>query len=93
MCITELFCSIDDFWKNFELEWNEHLLGSGKPKKGPDPELAVSEMMTIVILFHQSGYRTFKHFYQHVSNHFKQEFPKLISYSRFVYQGHLTEIF
>jgi hypothetical protein len=85
MCVTELFCSVDDFWKAFVQEWNKHLLDSSKPKRGPDPELTESEMMTIVILFHQSGYRTFKHFYQYVSNNLKKEFPKLISYSRFVY--------
>ncbi|KIC77133.1 hypothetical protein DB41_CY00020 [Neochlamydia sp. TUME1] len=42
-------------------------------------------MMTIVILFHQSNYRNFKHFYHHVNTHMRQEFPKLVSYSRFVY--------
>lgn len=85
MCVTELFCSIDDFCKVFIQEWNKHLLEAGKPKRGPDPELTMPEMITIVILFHQSGYRTFKQFYQYVSNHLKKEFPRLISYSRFVY--------
>jgi hypothetical protein len=85
MCLTNLFCSIDDFWQTFIQEWNKHLLDSGRPKRGPDPELSTSEMMTIVILFHQSGYRTFKHFYQYITNHLKKEFPNLISYSRFVY--------
>lgn len=42
--------------------------------------------MSIFILLHQSDFRTFKHFYQdHVREHLKKEFPKLISYSRFVY--------
>lgn len=86
--LTSLFCSVDDFWKLFEQEWNKHLIDSVRPKKGPDPELSISEMMTIVILFHQSNYRTFKHFYSFVCQHLKQEFPKLISYSRFV---HLTK--
>jgi len=85
MCLTNLFCSIDDFWKTFVQEWNKHLLDSGRSKRGPDPELTMPEMMTIVILFHQSGYRTFKYFYQYVTNHLKKEFPNLISYSRFVY--------
>jgi hypothetical protein len=83
--LTSLFCSVDDFWNLFEQEWNKHLIDCDKPKKGPDPELSISEMMTIIILFHQSNYRTFKHFYSFVCQHLKQEFPKLISYSRFVY--------
>ena len=55
--ITTLFCSIDDFWKKFEANWKEHLIGISQPKRGPKPELSVSEMMTIVIMFHQPNYR------------------------------------
>ena len=41
--------------------------------------------MTIVIYFHQSGYRNFKTFYiQHVCMVYSQAFPKLVSYSRMV---------
>lgn len=83
--LTTLYCSIDDFWKEFRKEWEQHLIGSGKPKRGPEPELSISEMMTIVILFHQSNYRTFKHFYGHISDHFRSYFPRLISYDRFVH--------
>jgi hypothetical protein len=44
-----------------------------------------SEIMTILILFHQSGYRTLKGFYlAYVSTHLRQEFPTLLSYGRFV---------
>ncbi len=85
MCCTELYCNVDDFWKSFKQEWDKHLIDSHKSKRGPEPVLTIPEMMSIVILFHQSGYRTFKHFYHHVCNHLHKEFPKLISYSRFVY--------
>jgi hypothetical protein len=41
--------------------------------------------MTILILFHQSHYRTFKAFYtEHVCVHLCNEFPSLVSYTRFV---------
>ena len=41
--------------------------------------------MTLLIAFHQSGYRTFKHFYlKHVCVYWCDEFPHLVSYSRFV---------
>lgn len=85
MCLIELYCTIDDFWKSFKQEWDKHLIDSGKSKRGPEPELTISEMMTIVILFHQSNYRTFKHFYFYVCNYLSKDFPNLISYSRFVY--------
>jgi transposase len=85
MDLVTLFCSIDDFWKLFKEEWNKHLIESGKSKRGPEPQLSISEMMTIVVLFHQSNYRNFKYFYLFVSTHYKEEFPKLISYCRFVH--------
>jgi hypothetical protein len=41
--------------------------------------------MTVLILFQQSGYRTFKGFYtQHVQTQLRAEFPHLVSYARFV---------
>lgn len=82
--LCALFCNIDDFWQTFKTQWNQHLIYSGHKKRGPEPELSVSEMMTLVIRFHQSNFRTFKSFYQYVSTHLKSYFPKLISYSRFV---------
>ena len=82
--LCALFCNIDDFWQTFKTEWNQHLISSGHKKRGPEPELSVSEMMTIVIRFHQSNFRTFKSFYQYVSMHLRSYFPRLISYSRFV---------
>lgn len=85
MDLTELYCSVDDFWKSFKEEWDKHLIKTRTSKRGPEPELTMSEMMTIVILFHQSNYRTFKYFYFYVCDYLGKEFPRLISYSRFVY--------
>ncbi|CAF23461.1 IS982-like element ISPasp1 family transposase [Candidatus Protochlamydia amoebophila] len=85
MDVTELYCTIDDFWKSFKQEWEKHLIDSGKHKKGPESVLSPAEMMTIIVLFHQSNYRTFKHFYNYINFYLRNEFPKLISYDRFVY--------
>jgi len=35
-------------------------------------------MMTLVVAFHLSNYRTFKHFYQHVQQYWRAEFPGLV---------------
>ena len=41
--------------------------------------------MTIVVLFHGSGYKTFKEFYlNEVLQHWQKDFPKLVSYNRFL---------
>lgn len=89
--LTALFCSVDDFWKQFEANWTENLIGSSQSKRGPNTELSISEMMTIVIMFHQSNYRTFKHFYQFILTHFRLYFPKMVSYNRFV--GSMKNLF
>lgn len=83
--MTALFCSIDDFWKEFEDEWNKHLVSFSKQKRGPTPILSPSDMMTLVILFHQSNFRTFKHFYAHACLHLNSYFPKMLSYCRFIH--------
>ena len=49
------------------------------------PRLSPSEIMTILIHFHQSHYRTFKAYYtEYVLIHCRSEFPDLVSYNRFV---------
>jgi hypothetical protein len=45
----------------------------------------MSEIMTILIHFHQSNYRNFKAYYlEYVMTHLRNEFPGLVSYNRFV---------
>ena len=83
--LVELFVAVDDFWIIFRPRWHEHLLASGERQRIRASRLSESEVMTIVILFHQSHYRDFKAFYlDYVCHHLRAEFPKLVSYSRFV---------
>ena len=83
--IVVLFCSIDDFWMIFKLEWEKRLLSQGKRPPKRRPSLAESEIMTIVILFHMMGYRNFKTFYiQHVCKYLSSYFHPLPSYNRFL---------
>ena len=84
MSLLELFCDVDDFWQRLEGQHQAEL-----PRRAGQrvrkPGLGESEIMTIVIAFHQSGYRCFKAYYQqHVRQHWKQEFPGAMSYSRFI---------
>ena len=85
MRILDLFCSVDAFWQRFEPRWERELLASGQRHRRRATRLHPAEILTILILFQQSGYRTFKGFYtQYVQAHLRQEFPGLLSYSRFV---------
>ena len=85
MDILPLFCDIDDFCLLFEPRWQRRLLADGACRRHKPGALALSEVMTILVLFHLSGYRNFKAFYtQHVLRHYAGAFPRLVSYSRFV---------
>lgn len=83
--LLKLFVSVDDFWLVFRPLWYQYLLESGQRTRRRKGALSESEIMTIVILFHQAQYRNFKAFYLgYVCRHLKGEFPKLVSYKRFV---------
>lgn len=79
-----LYCAVDDFCKAFETVWRARMIGSGERKRQRASRLSLSEMLTIVVGFHESGYRTFKWYYMSLLEGHSQEFPNLISYSRFV---------
>ena len=83
--LTTLFVLVDDFCKEFIPAWDKRLLENKLMKRKRTGNLSPSEIMTICIHFHQSHYRTFKHYYNdHVCQHLRYLFPKLVSYERFV---------
>ena len=85
MSLLALFCDVDDFCIEFEHHLEKHRIGQARSKSGPKPALTMSEIMTIVIHFHQSSYRNFKAYYsKHVMVHLRSEFPNLVSYNRFI---------
>ena len=84
MSLLELFCDVDDFCQRHQAGWERELLPSG-PRRRRERSLSLSEVMTILILFHQTHYRHFKAFYtEYVRAHLRDEFPGLVSYGRFV---------
>ncbi len=79
--ITEIFCVVDEFCKEYDQIVDKHLLGN--PAKRPSI-MSKSEIITITILFQLSGFRTFKHFYiSYVQKYMKDDFPSTVSYNRF----------
>jgi hypothetical protein len=76
---------VDAFWQRFEPVWERELLHSGQRQRRRATRLHPAEILTILIRFQQSGYRTFKGFStQHVQVALRQEFPHAVSYSRLV---------
>jgi hypothetical protein len=83
--LLELFVSVDDFCQVFLPFWKRKLMQDGSKKRNRRGQLSASEIMTIIIYFHQSHYRNFKAYYrEHVCQHLRSEFPNLVSYERFV---------
>lgn len=85
MSLLNLFCNVDDFWQRFSPSWQQEQLATGALRRRRAGKLTPSEIMTIMIHFHQSRYRDFKSYYtQHVQVYLDSEFPHLVSYGRFV---------
>jgi hypothetical protein len=85
MSLLELYCHVDDFWQAFAAEWESELLQAGIQQRRRQGRLCGSEIMTILIYFHQMRYRDFKTYYrQFVQVYLRTEFPALVSYNRFV---------
>lgn len=85
--VTEIFYLCDDFTKEFEKSYKNRVLNqdNGKKTRNKPNKLSYSEVMTILISFHLGGHRNLKHYYIfYVSKHMTSEFPKLVSYNRFV---------
>lgn len=85
LSLEALFCHVDDFCQRFEPQWQQRLLSDGLQHRRRARSLSLSEIMTILIAFHQSAYRNFKWFYtQLVCRYWRRAFPGLVSYQRFV---------
>ena len=79
-----VFCDVDDFCKEYE-RYCMHSLMMEKQRIIPKTRMALSEIMTILIMYHLSGYRTFKWYYtKYVMVYQKKNYPDLVSYNRFV---------
>ena len=87
--ITEIFFMCDEFSKVFDqqIASMRKLQPSETPRKRDyhcDCRMSDSEVMTIMIAFHGSGFRCLKHFYQYVCENMRHLFPEVVSYNRFV---------
>ena len=82
--LTTIFCEIDDFCKELD-RYGGLLIGQAKGQRGPRGSLAISEVMTILILFQMIRYRDFKTFYeQFLQRYWRSYFPRLPGYHHFI---------
>lgn len=85
--VTEIFCIIDDFCKEYDSELEKMALLSpdGKKHRMRKWRMSRSEIMSILVCFHFNTFRNFKHYYLfHVQVHMRDLFPNQLSYNRFI---------
>ena len=83
--VIKNFCKIDDLTLKFKEFEASFWLFAPDSKPGKKPKLTDSEIITILVLYHESGYKTFKDFYKRfVLKALKSYFPNLVSYDWFL---------
>ena len=86
--ITEIFSLADDFCKEYSAEIDSDKkipTSEGKKTRNRKHEMSESEIITILMLYHFGTFKNFKSFYLfYVGQHLRSEFPKQLSYSRFI---------
>ena len=86
--LTRVFVFVDDFYKAYSealdqyVKENSYALPS--KNKYESKTLSLSEIMTILISFHLSDFKTLKAYYKFLLKYHMKEFPNLFSYNRFV---------
>lgn len=82
--ITELYIFIDDFCKIYTEYEKKKLLPSQK-QRNRNCAMSLSEIMTVMIMYHTSHAKNFKYFYKTCIEYIhKDDFPNALSYNRFV---------
>ena len=79
--LVEMYVEIDDFCKS-----DPRILKMWDiSRPGPKSKLTLSEVMTILIHYHQKSYKHFKSYYtEYILGHIASDFPDAVSYNRFI---------
>lgn len=86
--VVEVFCEIDDFCLEVKEYFSSHPLPEGLGPRHPagrKPSLSESEVLTILVLYHLSGFKCFEYYYERlVLGELKSYFPRAVSYTHFL---------
>lgn len=82
--LIEIFITCDDFDKSYELWQRQRSLG-GDSCYTRIPAICDSEVLSLLVFYHWSGYKNFQYFYERFALIYLIDyFPTMPSYSRFV---------
>jgi hypothetical protein len=65
--LTKVFREADDFCQAFNEQRKAGLADSGAVPRGPKPRLAVSKIITLLLVLHSSRFKYLKNFYHGVA--------------------------
>lgn len=78
--LEEIFYQIDEFCKFLEQNHAKYLLGN--KKRDRKTRLNLSEILTICVYYHYSGFKNFKEYYH--KGILRSDYPNKVSYNRFI---------
>ena len=78
--LEAIYVDVDDFCLLFEPQWQAHLIETGEKQRIKPSRLTSSEVMTLLIAFHHSGFRDFKTSYTRMLKLLQTVLPALCSY-------------
>jgi len=82
--ILRCFVALNDFARLYEV-WERENFISSAPKRDRKGKRCLGEMVFIMVLFHLSAYKDFKHFWLYgIEREYRSYFGELPSYGRFV---------
>lgn len=83
--LIAVFCQVDDFCTTFSPHYEALLISEGKKHRRRSRAMESSEIISLLIFYHQCRFRNFKHFYLHFAQvYLRSYFPTMVSYSRFI---------
>ena len=83
--LYQIFLDVDDFIKALDTFERKHRLAAGSVRPGPKRSMFESEVLSILIFYHYSGYKCFQYYYKSlILTDLCSFFPNAVSYTRFV---------
>jgi hypothetical protein len=83
--LYQVFVEADDFMLAYNRYSQPQISDGQKHKRGPQQSLHSSEIITILIFYHYSGYKCFQYYYESmVLKDLRSFFPRAVSYTHFL---------